>query len=55
MSVSGSGDEDLEQAQTRVGRTLRGKWKLDSLIGIGGMAAVYAATHKLGRRDAIKI
>ena len=55
MSVSGSGDEDLEQAQTRVGRTLRGKWKLDSLIGIGGMAAVYSATHKLGRRDAIKI
>jgi len=55
MSRSGSGDEELEQAQSRVGRTIRGKWTLDSLIGIGGMAAVYAATHKLGRRDAIKI
>ncbi len=55
MSASGSGDEEVEQAQGRVGTSLRNKWRLDALLGVGGMAAVYAATHKLGRRDAIKI
>ncbi|MBN2194385.1 MAG: protein kinase [Polyangiaceae bacterium] len=34
---------------------LRGKWTLDSLIGMGGMANVYAATHRNGRRVAIKL
>jgi eukaryotic-like serine/threonine-protein kinase len=48
-------DEDLERWRARVGTTIRGKWTLDSLLGVGGMAAVYAATHKIGRRDAIKI
>ncbi|MEP7119768.1 MAG: protein kinase [Byssovorax sp.] len=44
--------ESLEQ---RVGTTLRGKWTLERLLGSGGMAAVYVAHHKIGRRDAIKI
>jgi eukaryotic-like serine/threonine-protein kinase len=39
----------------RVGTTLRGKWKLERLLGVGGMAAVYVGLHKIGRRDAIKI
>jgi len=39
----------------RVGTHVRGKWRLDALLGVGGMAAVYAATHKMGRRDALKI
>ncbi len=39
----------------RVGRTIRGKWHLDALIGVGGMAAVYAATHRNGGRAAIKV
>ena len=39
----------------RVGTTLRGKWTLEKLLGVGGMAAVYSAAHKIGRRDAIKI
>jgi serine/threonine-protein kinase len=39
----------------RVGTTLCNKWTLDRLIGTGGMAAVYEATHKIGRREAIKI
>ncbi|MBI5535666.1 MAG: protein kinase [Deltaproteobacteria bacterium] len=34
---------------------LRKKWHLDELLGIGGMAAVYAATHRNGRRGAVKI
>ncbi|MBH9879342.1 serine/threonine protein kinase, partial [Clostridioides difficile] len=46
---------DLEQCAQRVGTTLRDKWKLERLIGVGGMAAVYVAAHKIGRRDAIKI
>ncbi len=48
-------DEDLERCEARVGRTVRGKWHLDRLLGLGGMAAVYAATHPIGRVDAIKI
>ncbi len=40
----------------RVGTTLRGKWTLERLIGVGGMSAVYVGLHKVvGRRDAIKI
>jgi len=46
---------DLEQCAKRVGTTLRDKWKLERLLGVGGMAAVYVAAHKIGRRDAIKI
>jgi len=38
-----------------VGRVLGGKWRLDGLIGMGGMASVYAATHRNGRRAAIKL
>ena len=44
-----------ELAEKRVGRTLKGKWILDEIIGIGGMAAVYGATHRNGARVAIKI
>src|SRR4051794_22410680 len=32
--------------RARVGQTLRGKWHLDGLLGSGGMASVYAATHR---------
>src|ERR1700744_149378 len=44
----------LEAAQ-RVGKTLCNKWTLERLLGTGGMAAVYVAVHKIGRREAIKI
>jgi serine/threonine-protein kinase len=47
--------EDRELWERRIGTTLRGKWRLESLIGVGGMAAVYVGLHPLGRRDAIKI
>jgi eukaryotic-like serine/threonine-protein kinase len=47
--------DQTAHAQTRVGRTLNGRWRLDSLLGIGGMASVYAATHRNGNRVAIKI
>ena len=31
------------------------KWTLDRLLGVGGMAAVYAATHRNGARAAVKV
>jgi serine/threonine-protein kinase len=42
-------------AERRVGTTLRDKWTLERLLGVGGMAAVYVGVHKIGRREAIKI
>ena len=48
-------DPILLAAQARVGRVIREKWRLDRLLGLGGMAAVYAATHRNGKRVAIKM
>jgi serine/threonine-protein kinase len=44
-----------EAFEARVGSTLRDKWTLERLIGVGGMAAVYAARHRVGAPVAIKI
>ncbi|HTB73019.1 MAG TPA: serine/threonine-protein kinase [Polyangiaceae bacterium] len=48
-------DPQLAAAQARVGQTLNAKWQVDRLIDIGGMGAVYEATHRNGRRAAIKL
>jgi serine/threonine protein kinase len=50
-------DSDPQQlaARARVGETLNAKWRVDRLIDIGGMGAVYEATHRNGRRAAIKV
>src|SRR5215813_6666059 len=48
-------DSTAERAQGRVGTVLKEKWRLDSLLGVGGMAAVYAATHRNGKRVALKM
>jgi eukaryotic-like serine/threonine-protein kinase len=42
-------------AEKRVGQTLAQKWTIDRLIDTGGMAAVYQATHRNGKRVAIKM
>lgn len=42
-------------ADARVGTTLRGKWRLDKVLGRGGMAVVYSATHRNGARAALKV
>jgi serine/threonine-protein kinase len=44
-----------ERARARIGTVLKEKWRLDKLIGVGGMAAVYAATHRNKKRAAIKM
>jgi serine/threonine protein kinase len=43
------------RAEKRVGAVLRGKYTLDHVLGVGGMAAVYAATHRNRKRFAVKM
>ncbi len=45
----------VDLVRARIGKTLKGKWRIDALSGMGGMAAVYAATHRTGSRVAIKM
>ncbi len=42
------------EAKAKVGQLLRGKWRLDRVLGMGGMGWVYAATHRNRSRVAIK-
>jgi serine/threonine protein kinase len=42
-------------AERRVGQTLNDKWRIDRVIDLGAMAAVFAATHRNGKRVAIKM
>lgn len=42
-------------ARRRIGLLLDDKWRLERLLGVGGMAAVYAATHRNGATAAIKL
>lgn len=44
-----------DPAERRIGSVIAGKWRVDSLLGSGSMAAVYAVTHRNGARAALKI
>jgi len=44
-----------ERAQARIGTVIKDKWRLDRLLGVGGMACVYAATHRNMKRAAVKM
>jgi serine/threonine protein kinase len=44
-----------ERAEARIGSVIKDKWRLDRLLGVGGMACVYAATHRNKKRAAIKM
>jgi serine/threonine-protein kinase len=48
-------EDNKEVFEKRIGTTLRNKWTLERLLGVGGMASVYVGVHKIGRREAIKI
>lgn len=50
---SKNGDDGGPNA--RVGTVIKGKWTIEALLGVGGMAAVYAASHRNGQRAALKI
>ncbi|MEO7094746.1 MAG: serine/threonine-protein kinase, partial [Polyangiales bacterium] len=48
--------DDLDlRAQARIGHVLNDKWRLERLLGVGGMAAVYAARHRNGAKAAVKV
>jgi serine/threonine-protein kinase len=48
-------DEAARVAKERLGRVLNQKYRLDRVLGVGGMAAVYAATHRNGSAKAVKM
>ena len=47
--------ESTRRALARIGTTLRGKYTLDGLLGEGGMAVVFCATHRNKKRFAVKM
>jgi serine/threonine protein kinase len=50
-----AGRADDVLAKEREGLLLGDRWRLDRLVGVGGMAAVYEATHRNGHRAALKV
>ena len=48
-------EELAQRAAARVGTLLKEKWTIDKVLGIGGMATVYAGTHRNKKRVAIKM
>ena len=48
-------DDLLKRIRARLGHTVRGKYRLRRVLGIGGMAAVYAADHRNGKQFAVKM
>jgi serine/threonine-protein kinase len=44
-----------ERARSKLGEVVRGKYRLDRVLGIGGMATVFAATHRNKKQFALKV
>jgi hypothetical protein len=49
------GSELHARVRSRLGQIVRGKYCLTRVIGVGGMAAVYAAQHRNGKEFAVKM
>ena len=45
----------MVMASDLTGVVLKEKWRIDALLGEGGVATVYAATHRNGKRVAVKV
>jgi serine/threonine protein kinase len=57
-SLKGSGESQLDTTDPSVlvGRTVEGKYRIDALLGSGGMGAVFSAENlRIGKQVAIKI
>jgi serine/threonine-protein kinase len=50
-----SDDERTRSASSLIGSWVVGKWQLEHLLGVGGMASVFAARHRNGNRVAVKM
>jgi serine/threonine-protein kinase len=50
-----SGKEAAARAEARIGNILNGKYRLDGVLGAGGMAVVYEVTHRNQMRFALKM
>ena len=49
-------ESEVEQhARDRLGTTIRDKYRLDRILGTGGMAVVYSATHRNKKQFALKM
>jgi eukaryotic-like serine/threonine-protein kinase len=45
----------VQRAKARLGTVLKDKFRLESVLGVGGMATVYAALHRNGKKVAVKL
>jgi len=48
-------NDRMERAAARVGTLLKGKYRVDRVLGAGGMAVVYAVTHRNQKQLAVKM
>src|SRR5262245_5652622 len=55
MGVASHENDRNRRAQRRLGSWICDKWQLIDLLGVGGVAAVYRATHRNGKCVALKI
>jgi len=55
LAAPAEGEAASPEALRLVGRRLCGKWRLERLLGSGGMSSVYEAVHRNGKRVAVKV
>ena len=48
-------DDDSSRPGLAPGTLINERWRIDGVLGVGGMASVYAATHRNGNRVALKV